>query len=79
MLGALGARAEPLADGLVVHGGSGRLRPGVVLSHGDHRIAMAGAVAGLAAGDGEVTTVEGWEAVATSYPGFEEDLRTCVS
>ena len=41
---------------------------------------MAGAVAGLAAGDtGEVTTVEGWEAVATSYPGFEEDLRQCVS
>ena len=76
----MGARAEPLADGLVVHGRPGTLRPGVVVSHGDHHIAMAGAVAGLAAGDtGEVTTVEGWEAVATSYPGFEEDLRQCVS
>ena len=79
LLQALGARAEPRADGLVVHGTPGRLRPGVIRSHGDHRIAMAGAVAGLAAGTGEVTTVEGWEAVATSYPRFEEDLRTCVS
>ena len=84
MLAAMGARAEPLVDGLVVHGAPGRLRGGVVDSHGDHRIAMAGAVAGLAAGvggmaEGEVTRVEGWEAVATSYPGFEEDLRQCVS
>jgi 3-phosphoshikimate 1-carboxyvinyltransferase len=81
MLAALGVRTEPRADGLVVQGAPGHLRPGLVQSHGDHRIAMAGAVAGLAAGSGggEVTTVEGWEAVATSYPGFEEDLRQCVS
>jgi len=81
MLAALGVRTEPRADGLVVQGAPGHLRPGAVQSHGDHRIAMAGAVAGLAAGQGggEVTTVEGWEAVATSYPGFEEDLRQCVS
>ena len=43
-------------------------------SHGDHRIAMAGAIAALAA-EGE-TEVEGWEVVATSYPGFEADLET---
>ena len=46
-------------------------------SHGDHRIAMAMAVAGLAA-DGE-TTVEDWDVVATSYPQFAEDLQACAS
>ena len=70
-LGALGARVEPSSDALVVVGGGG-LRPGVVDSHGDHRIAMAGAVAAVAA-DG-ATTIEGWDVVATSYPGFEDDL-----
>jgi 3-phosphoshikimate 1-carboxyvinyltransferase len=77
MLEALGARAEPQVDGLVVHGRPGGLRGGTVESRGDHRIAMAAAVAALTIG--ETTTVEGWEAVATSYPGFEEDLRRCVS
>ena len=70
-LSALGARVEALSDGLVVQGG----RPtsgGAVQSHGDHRIAMAMAVAGLA-GSGE-TSIEGWEAVATSYPAFADDL-----
>jgi 5-enolpyruvylshikimate-3-phosphate synthase len=38
---------------------------------------MALAVAGLAA-EGE-TTIEGWHAVATSYPGFEDDLGACGS
>jgi 3-phosphoshikimate 1-carboxyvinyltransferase len=47
-----------------------------VESYGDHRIAMAAAVAALSAG-GPVT-VNGWEATATSYPGFEEDMRTCL-
>jgi 3-phosphoshikimate 1-carboxyvinyltransferase len=72
---ALGVRAEGDGDTLVVHGGG--LRAGTVQSHGDHRIAMAMAVAGLSV-DG-TTRVEGWDAVATSYPGFEEDLRACVS
>jgi 3-phosphoshikimate 1-carboxyvinyltransferase len=74
-LSALGATVEPTADGLVVKGGGG-LRGGQVQSHGDHRVAMAMAVAAMAAaGD---TTIDGWEAVATSYPGFEDDLRRCV-
>ncbi len=72
-LGALGAQVEALPDELVVAGGA-RLQPGRVTSHGDHRIAMAGAIAGLAA-RGE-TVVEGWEVVATSYPGFEADLES---
>ncbi|MDA8302114.1 MAG: 3-phosphoshikimate 1-carboxyvinyltransferase [Actinomycetota bacterium] len=77
LLQALGARAEPAPDGLVVHGGAGRpLKGGTVESYGDHRIAMAGAVAALGA-DAPVT-VNGWDATATSYPGFEEDLRACL-
>lgn len=72
-LGALGARVEPLPDSLVVVGG-GPLHAGEVDAHGDHRIAMAGAVAALAA-DG-TTAIDGWEVVATSYPGFERDLES---
>ena len=72
-LGSLGARVEPLPDSLVVVGG-GPPRAGEVDAHGDHRIAMAGAVAALAA-DG-ATVIDGWEVVATSYPGFERDLES---
>jgi len=72
-LAALGAGVEAMPDGLVVHGRGG-LRAGHADSRGDHRIAMATAVAGLAV-EG-TTVVEGWEAVATSYPGFERDLET---
>ena len=72
VLASLGAGAEPLPDGLVVKGG-GRMHGGWIEAGGDHRIAMAGAVAALAA-EGQ-TTVRGWEAVATSYPGFVDDLE----
>jgi 3-phosphoshikimate 1-carboxyvinyltransferase len=74
----VGAGAEGTADGLVVRGRSGLpLDGGAVDSHGDHRIAMAFAVAALASR--APVDVAGWDAVATSYPGFEEDLRRCVS
>jgi len=53
--------------------GGGAPHPADVDSRGDHRIAMAAAVAALAA-DGP-STVRGWEAVATSYPGFIADLE----
>jgi 3-phosphoshikimate 1-carboxyvinyltransferase len=77
-LRAVGAKAEPRPDGLVVEGtAGGPLAGGPVDSCGDHRIAMAMAVAGLSAA-GE-TAIDGWDSVATSYPGFEEDLRGCVS
>jgi 3-phosphoshikimate 1-carboxyvinyltransferase len=67
----LGVEAEARADGLVVPGGAPR---GATLeSHGDHRIAMAGAVAGLAAAGS--TTIRGWGSVAISYPGFAADLE----
>jgi 3-phosphoshikimate 1-carboxyvinyltransferase len=75
-LGGLGARIEPRADGLVVHGGGGApLAGGRADSLGDHRIAMAAAVAALAAA-GPVG-IDGWEAVATSYPTFAQDLQRC--
>jgi 3-phosphoshikimate 1-carboxyvinyltransferase len=70
-LSALGARVDIVGDDLVVVGGT-RLRGTGVRSHGDHRVAMAMAVAGLAAQGG--TRVEGWDAVATSYPGFVAEL-----
>ncbi len=76
-LAALGARYELTNDGFVILGPN-TLRGALTTSHGDHRIAMALAVAGLAAGG--TTTIDGWEAVATSYPGFESDLeRLCGS
>ncbi len=70
-LTALGGDAEPTDDGMAVTG-SGGLRGGTIDSHGDHRIAMLGAVAGLASGEG--AEVEGMSAAAISYPGFEADL-----
>jgi len=77
-LSAVGGRVVARPDGLVVSGTAGApLRGGDVTSHGDHRVAMAMAVAGLAAA--AAVRVAGWEAVATSYPSFEEDLRRCLS
>jgi 3-phosphoshikimate 1-carboxyvinyltransferase len=76
-LTSVGAAAEGHHDGLTVNGQGHPVAGGRVESAGDHRVAMAMAVAGLAA-TGAVN-IDGWEAVATSYPGFEEDLRRCQS
>ncbi len=71
-LGKMGARIEELPDGLRIRGGS-PLCGAVVESHGDHRIAMALAVAGLAAkGD---TAVRHASVINISFPGFMETLR----
>jgi 3-phosphoshikimate 1-carboxyvinyltransferase len=70
-LNALGGRVEPTEDGMAIEG-TGGLRGGRVESHGDHRIAMLGAVAGLASREG--VEVDGIEAAAISYPNFEDDL-----
>jgi 3-phosphoshikimate 1-carboxyvinyltransferase len=72
-LRALGARAEEREDGFAVTG-SPRLLGGRMEAAGDHRLAMLGAIAGLASVDG--ATVEGFEAAAVSYPGFGDDLRS---
>ena len=74
-LNALGGKVEPTSDGMVIEG-TGGLRGGTIDSHGDHRIAMLGAVAGLASKEG--VEVRGMEAAAVSYPGFEQDLASLL-
>ena len=70
MLRALGAEVEERADGLRIAGGAS-LRGGVVDSQGDHRIAMAAAVAaGIAEGE---TELRGADSAAISYPEFWRD------
>jgi 3-phosphoshikimate 1-carboxyvinyltransferase len=70
-LNALGGQLEATDDGFVVTG-TGGLRGGTIHSHGDHRLAMLGAVAGLASRDG--VDVVGMEAADVSYPGFADDM-----
>jgi 3-phosphoshikimate 1-carboxyvinyltransferase len=74
-LAALGGIATPTDDGMVIEG-TGSLRGGAVDSHGDHRIAMLGAVAGLASREG--VEVKGMDAAAVSYPNFEADLASLL-
>jgi 3-phosphoshikimate 1-carboxyvinyltransferase len=74
-LNALGGEVEATDDGMVITG-TGGLRGGTIDSHGDHRIAMLGAVAGLASQEG--VEVHGMDAAAVSYPGFEADLATLL-
>jgi 3-phosphoshikimate 1-carboxyvinyltransferase len=71
-LGALGADIDATADGFVVRGNGG-LRGGVLEAHGDHRLAMLGAIAGVASREG--VEVVGMDAAAVSYPGFVADLE----
>jgi 3-phosphoshikimate 1-carboxyvinyltransferase len=75
-LATLGAETEGRPDGFVVRG-SGGLRGGRLDARGDHRLAMVGAVAGLASREG--VEVDGFESVEGSYPGFERDLRSLLS
>lgn len=74
-LSKFGAEVEERPDGLIIRGGK-RLKGAKCKSHGDHRIAMAMAVAGLAA-EGQ-TCIEGWEAVDISFPTFKELLNTVL-
>ncbi len=71
----MGVRVEELEDGIIIEGRR-RLRASIIHSHGDHRVAMAMAVAGLRA-DG-VTTIEDTECVNTSFPGFAEMLMGLI-
>lgn len=71
-LGKLGVRIELIQDDMIIHG-KGNLSGGVVASHGDHRIAMALAVAGLKAQSSIV--IEGAESVHKSFPDFFEMLE----
>jgi 3-phosphoshikimate 1-carboxyvinyltransferase len=68
----LGVGIDELPDGVRIAGGA-RLRGAVCDSHGDHRIAMALAVAGLAA-EGE-TVINDVQCIETSFPGFVDAFR----
>jgi 3-phosphoshikimate 1-carboxyvinyltransferase len=75
-LRAMGAPVEEYHDGLVITGGQ-PLHGATLASYGDHRIAMAFAIAGLFA-EGE-TTIEGVECIETSYPGFAETMEKIIA
>jgi 3-phosphoshikimate 1-carboxyvinyltransferase len=72
----LGAEIEATEDGFVVRG-TGGLRGGVIDARGDHRMAMLGAIAGLASREG--VDVRGIEVATVSYPGFVDDLAALCS
>ncbi len=72
----LGAEIEATQDGFAVRG-TGGLRGGTIDARGDHRMAMMGAIAGLASREG--VEVVGMEAATVSYPQFVEDLAGLCS
>ena len=72
MLCSLGAEIEELPDGLLIHG-KPQLRGGAVDSWGDHRIAMAAAVAACVCR--EPVIIKDAQAVEKSYPGFWDDYK----
>jgi 3-phosphoshikimate 1-carboxyvinyltransferase len=73
---ALGIDADERPDGFVVAGRSRRPAGGAADAQGDHRMAMAFAIAALA-GEGP-STIHGADAVGVSYPGFFETLERLV-
>ena len=75
-LRAMGADVTEYDDGLAITGGN-KLHGANLDCFGDHRIAMAFAVAGLFA-EGE-TVIRNTECIKTSYPGFEKDLKKICS
>ncbi|HEY2572372.1 MAG TPA: 3-phosphoshikimate 1-carboxyvinyltransferase [Solirubrobacteraceae bacterium] len=72
----LGAEIEATEDGFAVTG-TGGLRGGTIDAEGDHRMAMLGAVAGLASDEG--VEVLGMDAAAVSYPQFVEHVAALCS
>jgi 3-phosphoshikimate 1-carboxyvinyltransferase len=72
-LRAVGARARANDDGFTITGVPARVKGGKIDARGDHRIAMLGAVAGLASREG--VDVRGAETVAISFPGFFDLLE----
>ena len=73
----MGARIMENPDGMVIQGlgksgGNGRLQAGRGKSHGDHRVAMSLAIAGLTAST--ASTVDGAACIETSFPGFDRKL-----
>jgi 3-phosphoshikimate 1-carboxyvinyltransferase len=78
-LRALGVAAEETADGLIVDGPS-RLRPARLDSAGDHRLAMAWAIAAALIDPGAGgCVIAGAETADVSYPGFFDDLDGLIN
>ena len=75
-LNILGARVEERDDGMVIYG-TGKLRGGILRSHGDHRLAIAAAVASLVS-DRE-TVIQDSEVTDVSYPNFWSDFLSIIS
>lgn len=72
MLQNFGVPVEEFEDGMTITGGAD-IQGTTVHSHGDHRIAMAGAIMGLFASGS--TTIEDTDCIQTSYPTFQNDLK----
>jgi 3-phosphoshikimate 1-carboxyvinyltransferase len=70
----MGGEIEEFEDGMVITGGR-TLKGAKLESYGDHRIAMAFAIAGLLAEEGQ-TTIANTACIATSYPTFVQHLET---
>jgi 3-phosphoshikimate 1-carboxyvinyltransferase len=75
-LRAIGATADELPDGMRIQGAAGPLR-GRVVTHGDHRLAMAFGILGAAAGN--AIEIDDPACVAVSYPAFWSDLARATS
>ena len=75
-LRSLGADIEATADGFAVRGDGSPLPGGTIHANGDHRMAMLGAVAGMASVEG--VEVVGMDAAAVSYPGFTADVAALL-
>ncbi len=73
LLRALGVELVEHPDGMDVVGDPDGWGGGSIETEGDHRVAMAGAIAGAASRDG--TTIDDSECIAVSYPEFVRDLR----
>ena len=73
LLRALGTEVVEHPDGMDVIGDPNGWAGGTIVTEGDHRVAMAGAIAGAASRDG--TTIDDAGCIAVSYPGFVRDLE----
>ncbi len=72
----VGGHIRATDDGFRIRGVPARLRGGVVDSRGDHRLAMLGAIVGVASREG--VELRGAEAASTSFPGFFDVLEQVV-
>ena len=72
-LAKLQVKVTELEDGLIIEGGN--IHGGTVESYGDHRIAMAFAVAGTALNAGEELIIRDAECAGVSYPDFIKDFK----